>query len=115
MRVSILPIQVWRSIAHYYFVDYYVVEVVGKLSVFINLLQWIRSFILEISHQHNAEAATGGVLWEKLFLEILQNLQENTFAKVSFLIMLQAWDHKDSCLRITWFPGKAIRISTRTR
>ena len=106
MRVSILPIQVWRSIAHYYFVDYYV-----YLLICCNEF----AHLLEISHQHNAEAATGGVLWEKLFLEILQNLQENTFAKVSFLIMLQAWDHKDSCLRITWFPGKAIRISTRTR
>ena len=33
---------------------------------------------------HLSEAATGGVLLEKLFLEILQNLQENTCVKVSF-------------------------------
>ena len=31
-----------------------------------------------------AEAATGGVLWEKVSLEILQNSQENTCASVSF-------------------------------
>ena len=34
-----------------------------------------------------SEAATGGVLLEKVFLEISQNSQEN---KVSFLIKLQA-------------------------
>ena len=36
------------------------------------------------------EAATAVVLWEKLFLEILHNSQENTCARVSFLIKLQA-------------------------
>ena len=35
-------------------------------------------------------AATGGVLQEKVFLEILQNSQENICARVSFLIKLQA-------------------------
>ena len=30
-----------------------------------------------------AEAATGGVLWKKVFLEISQNLPENTFARAS--------------------------------
>ena len=33
---------------------------------------------------HLSEAATGGVLLEKLFLEILQNSLENTWGKVSF-------------------------------
>ena len=37
-----------------------------------------------------SEAATGGVLRKKVFLKILQNSQENTCAKVSFLIKLQA-------------------------
>ena len=37
------------------------------------------------------EAATGGVLLEKVFLEISQNSQENTCAKASFLIKLQAF------------------------
>ena len=35
-------------------------------------------------------AATGGFLQEKVFLEISQNLQENTYARVSYLIKLQA-------------------------
>ena len=38
---------------------------------------------------HLSEAATGSVLLEKVFLEISQNLQENTCGKVSFLIKLQ--------------------------
>ena len=41
------------------------------------------------------EAATRGVLWKKVFLEISRNLQENTCARVSFLIKLQA-----SCIYI---------------
>ena len=36
----------------------------------------------------NTEAATGGVLQEKVFLEISQNSQENTCARASFL---QSW------------------------
>ena len=37
-----------------------------------------------------AEAAIRGVLCKKLFLEISQSTQENTCARVSFLIKLQA-------------------------
>ena len=37
------------------------------------------------------EAATRGDLRRKVFLEISQNSQENTCARVSFLIKLQAW------------------------
>ena len=36
------------------------------------------------------EAASRGVLQKKVFLEISQNLQENTCARDSFLIKLQA-------------------------
>ena len=36
------------------------------------------------------EATTGGVLWKKVFLKNLQNSQENTCVRVSFLIKLQA-------------------------
>ena len=36
------------------------------------------------------EAATEGVLQKKVFLEISQNSQENTCARVSFLMKLQA-------------------------
>ena len=32
-----------------------------------------------------------GVLWKKVFLEIWQNSQESTCARVSFLITLQTW------------------------
>ena len=39
---------------------------------------------------HHAEAATGGILEENVFLEISQNSQKNTCARVSFLIKLQA-------------------------
>ena len=38
----------------------------------------------------NSEAATWGVMQEKVFLEISQNLHENTRARVSFLVMFQA-------------------------
>ena len=38
---------------------------------------------------HLSEAGTGGVLLEKVFLNILQNSQEKTCGKVSFLIKLQ--------------------------
>ena len=36
------------------------------------------------------EAATGGIPQENVLLEISQNVQENTCARVSFLIILQA-------------------------
>ena len=38
-----------------------------------------------------SEAATIGVLFKEGFLEISQNSQENTRARVSFLGKLQAW------------------------
>ena len=38
----------------------------------------------------SSEAATGDVLLKSVFLEILQNPQENTCARVSFLLKLQA-------------------------
>ena len=37
----------------------------------------------------STETAPGGVLWEKMLLNILQNPQENACARVSFLIKLQ--------------------------
>ena len=39
---------------------------------------------------HLSEAVTGGILLQKVFLEVSQNSQENTCGKVSFLINLQA-------------------------
>ena len=38
-----------------------------------------------------AEAASRGVLLKEVFLEISQNSQENTCARVSFLMNLPAW------------------------
>ena len=43
----------------------------------------LKKLLLEIS-------ATGGVLWKGVFLEILENSQENACEKTSFLIKLQA-------------------------
>ena len=39
----------------------------------------------------NNPLENGGVLSKKMFLKIAQNSQENTCARVSFLIKLQAW------------------------
>ena len=47
-----------------------------------------RCFIVPFAK--HSEAATRGVLCKKVFLEISQNSQENTCAKVSLLIKLQA-------------------------
>ena len=43
--------------------------------------------------QHSSEAATEGVLQEKVFLEILQNSQENACARASFFNETRLW-HK---------------------
>ena len=43
-----------------------------------------------IMNEKLTQAATEGVLQEKVFLEISQNSQENTCARVSFLINWQA-------------------------
>ena len=45
---------------------------------------------LDITYYSFSEASTGSVLWEKVLLEISQNSQENTCARVSFIIKLQA-------------------------
>ena len=51
----------------------------------------IRKFIVK------PEAATRGVLCKTLFLEISQNSQENTCARVSFLMKLQASGQQKNC------------------
>ena len=75
-------------------------------SVFISLLHLVYpAFLVHFLLSGSvfivlSEAATKGVLRKKLFLEISQNLQENTCARVSFLIKLQVsgfflnfWEH----------------------
>ena len=56
---------------------------------------WWDSFVVKRNVKKNfqqpSEVATRGVLWKKVFLEIWQNLQEDTYAAVSFLIKVQAW------------------------
>ena len=48
---------------------------------------WLENLSMETIKSRKREAATGGVLLKKMFLEISQNSQENTCAKDSFLIM----------------------------
>ena len=63
-------------------------------SIYISKYLGIRNSSLEIIKDFvyspgNPEAATGGVLQEKLFLEISQNSRADTCARVSILIKLQ--------------------------
>ena len=62
------------------------------------------------------EATTGGVLQEKVFLEISQNLQENTRVWVSLLIKLQAsacnFIKKETLARV--FSCEFCKISKNT-
>ena len=46
--------------------------------------------VILVNNDSHQEAATRGVLYKKMFLEISQNSQEKTCAIVSFLIKLQA-------------------------
>ena len=55
------------------------------------------------------EAATRGVPLKKLFLEIPQNSQENTRARVSFLIKLQSTLLKKR-LWHRWFPVNFVKF-----
>ena len=50
----------------------------------------IQIFYSAVPKDEGIEAATEGVPWKKVFLEISLNSQENTCARVSFLIKLQA-------------------------
>ena len=62
----------------------------------------------------NKEAAPGGVLWEKVFSEILQNSQENTCARVSFLIKLQA-SECNFVWHVRVFPVVKTKVIWRTK
>ena len=57
-----------------------ILQHLGKLSI---KGLWILSL-------DTAEASTGGVVWKKVFLILSQNSEENTCARVSFSIKLQA-------------------------
>ena len=47
-----------------------------------------KSMLENLDYIQSKKAANGGILLDKAFLEISQNSQENTCAKVSFLIKL---------------------------
>ena len=67
---------------------------------------WIKKFLCNIigfTIFHFSEAATGGVLLEKVLLEISQNSHENSCDKVSFLIKLHAEATASDLSRVlTW-------------
>ena len=69
-----------------------------------------------VSLKIETEAATRVVLCEKVFLKILQNSQENTCARASFLIKLQAWVcnfiEKDTLIQV--FSCEFCEISKNT-
>ena len=64
--------------------------------------------------KYNAKAATSGVPWKKVFLEISQNSKENTCTTVSFLIKLQACNFikKDNLAQV--FSCEFCEISQNT-
>ena len=80
----------------------------------------IRSIRKSLTHHFftNSEAATGYVLWEKVFLEISQNSQENTcvrdfFKKVATLLKRPATFLKN-CLLVQMFSCEFCEISKNT-
>ena len=63
--------------------------------------------ILWTRYKQLAEAATRGVLQKKLFLEISQNWQKNTCARVSFLIKLQTFFKISADMEVcVWILGR---------
>ena len=55
-------------------------------NFFTRFIQWVKLISIYFI---SIEAAARGVLYEKMFFKISQNSQENTYARVSFLIKLQ--------------------------
>ena len=63
-------------------------------AILVSIVSVRKSDLSSVRSSHvyeNPEAATRGVLKKKVFLKIWQNSQENTGARVSFLMKLQAW------------------------
>ena len=63
--------------------------IIGKCLLFHRYMLFLNIFLRSTKILF-AEAATGVVLLEKVFLKISQNPQENTCVRVSFLIKLYA-------------------------
>ena len=53
-------------------------------TLVINLFHAIDLFLYHLKTSQTSEAATGGVLREKVFFEISQNIQENTCVSLFF-------------------------------
>ena len=60
-----------------------------KISTRPPLNKRVHTIVTFYSKTWKPEATTKGVLWKKVFLEISQNLSENTCARIFFLIKLQ--------------------------
>ena len=72
----------WRAKLKVYVVCTQMKFLMIILKVIISFISFVNSF--------TTEAVTWGVLWKKVFFKMLQNSQESTYARVSFLITLQA-------------------------
>ena len=87
MNYVIIPNDPWAKIIFY--------DIIGRKTKagehFLLYRDWLQQVVKITKFAIFAEAATGGVLWKKVFLKILQNSQENTCVGVSFLIKLQGW------------------------
>ena len=57
-----------------------------KLLIFFLFTFLNSEWLFKLCQQLKTEAVTGGVLQGKMFLEISQNLQEKTFARVCFIV-----------------------------
>ena len=64
-------------------------QIGAEYSLFFNKAVGLQTFCFRDRLQQT-EAATGAVLRKKVFLKILQNSQENTCARVFYLIKMQA-------------------------
>ena len=69
-------------------VNWYYTIGTGVISFIFSTVSLMLVNVFFINQQH-PEAATRGVLWEKMFLQISQNSQKNYCARASFLIKLQ--------------------------
>ena len=84
IRVNVGYVNQWKAR-----LKVYVVWTRRKLlTIILKVIISVTNFIISFT----TEAAAIGVLWKKVFFKMLQNLQENTCVRVSFLIKLQAWN-----------------------
>ena len=93
------PSSVTKNCCNY---PYYFLQLWKEFSI-VSLTPSYLANTAQKSSPLRAEAATRGVLYKKVFLEISQNSQENTYARVSFLrdcFYKDFFNKYDSFLRI---------------